>query len=56
MPGRLCNPSREFVFIRGYSPDAVRESLIMKPGTPFLQKPFGLTVLARKVREVLDTP
>jgi hypothetical protein len=28
---------------------------VLIAGTPFLQKPFGPTILARKVREVLDT-
>jgi two-component system cell cycle sensor histidine kinase/response regulator CckA len=49
-------PDLKAIFISGYPPDVVCESLMMKPGAPFLQKPFGVTVLARKVREVLDAP
>jgi two-component system cell cycle sensor histidine kinase/response regulator CckA len=49
-------PGMRAIFISGYSPEAVRESLIMTPSTLFLQKPFGVTALARMVREVLDAP
>jgi two-component system cell cycle sensor histidine kinase/response regulator CckA len=49
-------PGMRVIFISGYAPEAVRDSLIMTPGTPFLQKPFGVTALARMVREVLDAP
>jgi two-component system cell cycle sensor histidine kinase/response regulator CckA len=49
-------PGMKVIFISGYSPDSVRESMIMAPDTPFLQKPFGVTILAKKVREVLDAP
>jgi hypothetical protein len=28
---------------------------VLEPGIAFLQKPFGPTILARKVREVLDS-
>jgi two-component system cell cycle sensor histidine kinase/response regulator CckA len=52
----MDRPGLKAIFISGYSPEAVRESLVMKPGVHFLQKPFGATILARKVREVLDAP
>ena len=49
-------PKLRAIFISGYSPETVRESLVMTPGTHFLQKPFGVIALARMVREVLDAP
>ena len=49
------NPRLKVIFMSGYSADAIHDSFVLIPGTPFLQKPFGPTILARKVREALDT-
>ncbi len=49
------NPRLKVILMSGYSADAIHDSFVLIPGTPFLQKPFGPTILARKVREVLDT-
>jgi len=49
-------PELKAIFMSGYSADAIHESFVLKAGVPFLQKPFGPTILARKVREVLDAP
>jgi PAS domain S-box-containing protein len=48
------NPRLKVIFMSGYSADAIHDSFVLIPGMPFLQKPFGPTILARKVREVLD--
>ena len=48
------NPRLKVIFMSGYSANAIHDSFELIPGTPFLQKPFGPTILARKVREVLD--
>ena len=48
------NPGLRCIFMSGYSFDAIQDSLGLHPGTVFLQKPFGLGILARKVREILD--
>ena len=50
-----ANPNLKVIFMSGYSADAIHDSFVLTPGMPFLQKPFGPTVLARKVRETLDT-
>ncbi len=42
------------LFISGYTDHAITYHAGLKPGTPFLQKPFSPTALAKKVREVLD--
>jgi two-component system, cell cycle sensor histidine kinase and response regulator CckA len=42
------------IFMSGYTANAVHESFVLIAGIPFLSKPFGPGVLARKVREVLD--
>jgi len=51
---RKGNPSLRVLFMSGYSADAVHESFVLTPGTPFLPKPYTPSGLARKVREVLD--
>ena len=47
-------PGLKVLFLSGYSADAIHDSFVLRPGIPFLQKPYGLGTLARKVREVLD--
>jgi PAS domain S-box-containing protein len=49
-------PGLRVLFVSGYTDDAVVHRGLIEPGMPFLQKPFELDSLARKVREVLDAP
>jgi PAS domain S-box-containing protein len=49
------DPLLKVIFMSGYSADTIHDSFVLIAGTPLLQKPFGPTILARKVREVLDT-
>jgi PAS domain S-box-containing protein len=46
-------PQSKVLFLSGYSEDAVMHQGVIEPETAFLQKPFTLQHLARKVREVL---
>jgi CheY-like chemotaxis protein len=47
-------PGLKVLFLSGYSFNAIHDDFVLRPGLPFLQKPFGPEALARKVREVLD--
>jgi two-component system cell cycle sensor histidine kinase/response regulator CckA len=42
------------LFMSGYTDEAIAQRGILRTGTSFLQKPFRLDSLLRKVREVLD--
>ena len=53
--GEFC-PAARIVFISGYVANAMVREAIMKRGSHFLQKPFGVADLTRKVREALDKP
>ncbi len=46
-------PQIKVLYLSGYTEDAIVHQGVLEPGTAFLQKPFTLQVLARKVREVL---
>lgn len=50
----LLHPDTRILFISGYTDGIMIHQASLKPGTPFLQKPFSPMELARKVREVLD--
>jgi DNA-binding response OmpR family regulator len=43
------------LFMSGYTDDTLLSEGIKVQGTPFLQKPFTLQELGRRVRELLDS-
>jgi nitrogen-specific signal transduction histidine kinase/CheY-like chemotaxis protein len=49
-------PDLKILFTSGYTDDAIVQHGVLEPGVVFLPKPYTLAVLARKVREMLDTP
>jgi two-component system, cell cycle sensor histidine kinase and response regulator CckA len=48
-----ARPEIKVLFLSGYTEDAIIHEGVLEPGTAFLQKPFTLQVLSRKVRDVL---
>ncbi len=46
-------PNMKTVFMSGYIDDAIERHGLQTEGVAFLQKPFSLTVLARKLRDLL---
>jgi PAS domain S-box-containing protein len=53
---RLLRPGLRVVFMSGYTDDVIARRGVLEPGIAFVQKPFTLDALVRKVREVLDAP
>ena len=49
-------PSVKVIFMSGYMDDTLVRHGVQESGIPFLQKPYNLDGLLRKVREVLDSP
>jgi CheY-like chemotaxis protein len=53
---RALRPELRFLFSSGYTEDTGHVGFIKKEGVFFLAKPYGIDTLARKVREVLESP
>jgi two-component system, cell cycle sensor histidine kinase and response regulator CckA len=55
LSARLCasRPQTKVLYLSGYTEDAIGHEGVVDPDTAFLQKPFTLQMLSRKVREVL---
>jgi hypothetical protein len=56
LSARMCAscPQTRVLYLSGYTEDAIVHEGVINPDTAFLQKPFTLQALSRKVREVLD--
>jgi CheY-like chemotaxis protein len=52
----LERPAVKTLFLSGYTDDAILHHGVLQDGVAFLQKPFSLVALARKIREVIDAP
>jgi hypothetical protein len=44
------------LYMSGYADDAVVQRGVLEDVMHFIQKPFGVDALLRKIREVLDSP
>ena len=53
---RATYPNLKVLFTSGYMDEAIAEERVRGPGVAFLAKPYTMGTLARKVREMLDTP
>ena len=47
-------PHLRVLYMSGYTDNVIASGGVLEPGLAFLQKPFMPSVLAQKVREVLD--
>ncbi|HUD70457.1 MAG TPA: response regulator [Dongiaceae bacterium] len=50
------HPESRVLYMSGYTDDALVRDGVLEPGVALLQKPFETAHLARRVREILDTP
>jgi signal transduction histidine kinase/ActR/RegA family two-component response regulator len=51
----LRRPGVRVLYMSGYADEAIGDPDVLREGAAFLQKPFTLDSLVRKVREILDT-
>jgi CheY-like chemotaxis protein len=47
-------PETRVIYLSGYADEALGDRQVLENGAAFLQKPFALESLVRKVREILD--
>jgi PAS domain S-box-containing protein len=52
---KTFRPGIRILYISGYVDDATIQEGVSNPGTSFIQKPFTVEILSRKVRELLDS-
>jgi DNA-binding NtrC family response regulator len=52
---RAARPETKILLMSGYSQEAVFQNEIVEATTAFLAKPFTISQLTKRVREVLDT-
>ena len=50
-----AHPTMKVLYLSGYADESIVRHGVLEPGVAFLQKPFTADVLARRVREVLES-
>ncbi len=50
----VIRPGMKCLFMSGYTFDIIAKQGVLEEGVNYLQKPFPIEILARKIREVLD--
>jgi CheY-like chemotaxis protein len=50
----ILRPEIKVLYMSGYPDEVISDLGVLKPGINYLQKPFTVEILAKKVREVLD--
>jgi two-component system cell cycle sensor histidine kinase/response regulator CckA len=51
---QALRPDLKVIYVSGYADDALGDRQVLEAGAAFIQKPFPLDTLVRKVREILD--
>jgi FixJ family two-component response regulator len=51
---RSLRPEMKVLYMSGYTDNAILHHGVLEGGEDYVQKPFSMEVLARKVREALD--
>ena len=51
---KVIHPETKVLYMSGYTDNAILHRGILEPGTNFIQKPFTVESLPRKVWEVLN--
>jgi two-component system, cell cycle sensor histidine kinase and response regulator CckA len=51
---RALRPDVRVLFTSGYTANVIVHHGVLKEGIQFLPKPYSLSTLARRIREVLD--
>ncbi|MEW6657098.1 MAG: response regulator [Thermodesulfobacteriota bacterium] len=51
---KMVRPECKALFLSGYAADTMSHHGVWEDGAPFVQKPFRLKDLARRIREILD--
>ena len=51
---QALHPETKILFTSAYTENAILHQEVFSPGVAILEKPFTLSALARKVRQVLD--
>ena len=52
--GRATRPHLKVLFITGYAENAAVGNGLLAPGMEVVTKPFDITTLARKIREMIE--
>jgi DNA-binding response OmpR family regulator len=53
---RQLRPGIRTLFMSGYNADVIAHRGVLDEGVDFIQKPFTMRTLTRRVREILDAP